>query len=261
MNVPGVGPGRLRPPSGGLGPFHGGNDMPNPYGTVPDVLGGGNQPIHPIAGAFPPPQNDPRNNPVSASAPVTPDAPAAPNVNPYTGKPLGANEYVGVAGSEVDHPGMTRIPPPGWWDPSNANYERRNYYVGPHGEIVAREAGFQASEDDPYDTGRQDEINAEFEGRPGFTMVNLGEPGVTPWHRGEKRPEMAKYMPWAPGAASAGSQSAVVAGNDVAGLLGLPNPSTALSPGYEFDPSDPTASLLYALAQLGPRGRRPRGAV
>lgn len=99
--------------------------------------------------------------------------------NPYTGKPLGANEYVGVAGSEADHPGMVRIPPPGWDNPDSPFYERRDYWIGPNGEIIANEPGFQASPDRPYDTGRPGERNAEFANRPGYQHIAMSQPGVT----------------------------------------------------------------------------------
>lgn len=112
---------------------------------------------------------------------------AQPGINPYTGKPLGSNEYVGYAGTEAEHPGMVRIPPPGWNDPSNPHYERRNYYLGPHGEIIAAEAGFQPGADHPYDTGRPGERNSELAGR-GYQHIALSEPGVTPWGPGQQNP-------------------------------------------------------------------------
>src|SRR5574337_1022122 len=84
---------------------------------------------------------------------AAPTTPPAPKVNPYTGQPLAPNEYVGPAGSEATHPGMVRIPPPGWWDPSNPNYERRSYYIAPNGTIVAREPGYYDA-NHPVDTGR-----------------------------------------------------------------------------------------------------------
>lgn len=242
---------------------------PNPPGTITDIVGSEPNPgrprdtfppgpTHPTFPGFP---NDPGpQTPISGGmpqpqAPTTAavaggEAPLVPQVNPYTGQPLGANEYVGVAGSEAEHPGMKRIPPPGWWDPSNANYERRSYYVGPNGQIIAREAGFRPGEEDPYDTGRQDEINAEFEGRPGFTSVFMDEPGVTPWHRGEKRPEMAKYTPWSPGGVAQGA--GITEGSDVLSGLSAPanNPQASAVRGY-----DPTSELMAALAAL--RGRIP----
>lgn len=113
--------------------------------------------------------------------------------NPYTGKPLGPNEYVGVAGSEADHPGMVRIPPPGWDNPSSPFYERRDYWIAPDGSIVANEPGFQASPDHPYNTGRPGEVNSEFANRPGYQHVAMSQPGVTPWGPGGQE---ATPNPW-----------------------------------------------------------------
>ena len=141
-------------------------------------------------------------NPVRGSSPVStmqqpPQAvrnpqlpptgpPGAPGINPYTGEPLGPNEYVGVAGSEAENPGKTRIPPPGWWDPSNPNYERRAYYRDAKGNAVGIEAGYQGDAEHPFDTGREGERNAEY-GRSGEGIVRMSQPGMPTWGPGQER--------------------------------------------------------------------------
>lgn len=131
--------------------------------------------------------------PVGRPDPMNPVVTNQAGFNPYTGQRLGANEYVGVAGSESEHPGQTRIPTPGWWDPSNPNYERRDYWISPSGEIVANEAGFQANPDHPFDTGREGERNSEFGSRGGYQHVAMSQPGVPTWGPGDARPDLPGY--------------------------------------------------------------------
>jgi hypothetical protein len=146
------------------------HSIPRAPGNAPDVF------THPLLSALTRP-------PDQAAHPQIP----APAMNPYTHQALAGNEYVGVAGSEATHPGMVRIPPPGWDNPANPNYERRNYDVDAKGNIIAHEAGFQAGNDHPWDTGRPGERNSENANR-GYTHVGMSEPGVIPWGPGQKNP-------------------------------------------------------------------------
>ena len=173
----------------------------------------------------------------------------APRLNPYTNQQLGANEYVGVAGSEAEHPGMTRIPENGWWDPSNANYERRNYYIAPDGKMIAREAGFDESSEDPWDTGRTSEINAEYESRPGGTSIHMSEPGIQRWGQGKPRPALPSYGQAAGGAAQSGGIPTALAS-----LLGGGPTEQQLTPQRQLmGKNDPNELLQALIAQL--RGR------
>ena len=163
-----------------------------PAGLIAGILG-----KQPAPGGVTPVGRPDVMNPTAPAAPSLPGV--TPGINPYTGQPLGPNEYVGVAGSEAENPGKKRIPPPGWWDPSNPNYERRSYYSAGEGRYpVGIEAGF----DDPenrYNTGREGEANKEYYSRGGEEVVRMDEPGVPRWGPGQTR-----STPSAPYAGGAG---------------------------------------------------------
>lgn len=200
-----------------------------------------------------------------------PNLPARPGgTNPYTGQPLGANEYVGVAGSEAQNPGMVRIPPPGWWDPSNPNYERRNYYRGSYGQAIAREPGFDPSEEYPWDSGRPGERNNRAEEGAGPYAredVEMSEPGVPRWNQKTGRPGTAPSAPFAGQAAGQGVSHPSTLGALGGGLFGGPQQPESrplLGPYGEEEEasdvgagSDPLQALLAALLAKVP-GRRPR---
>lgn len=180
-------------------------------------------------------------------------------VNPYTGQPLAENEYVGWAGSEADHPGMVRIPPPGWWDPSNPNYERRNYYVDPQGNTVAREAGYY-NPDQPWDTGREGERQGEYRGMS-LDDRRYSEPGVPTWGPGKEKPAAPGYS-GPPSPAGKGPAQHPFPNRFLDSLLGGPVGAVDVGNRERFNQAgDPTQSLMYALADLYKRlpGRRMRG--
>lgn len=217
---------------------------------IPPGLGAGPDPTAPSASPSAPPVDDPLY-----------EAPGG--INPYTGQRLGPGEYVGVAGSEAQNPGLKRIPPPGWWDSSKPYYERRRYYSGGEGNYATGiEAGYRGSADDPYDTGRRGEINAELEGR-GLPIVDLGEPGIQFWGPGaggKARPsDLAAPRPNVAGGSvgPGGVQTAKVAGNrDIwSALLGDPTQAAVAGTGFP-NPQDELSALL---AGLGRRVRRSSG--
>lgn len=216
------------------------------------LLAGSQTPVkHPGLGALTPGPTHPVPVPPINTGPThpvpTPVNPAPPALNPYTNKPLAANEYVGLPGSEAEHPGMVRIPPPGWWDPNNANYERRNYTIGPHGEIIANEAGYSGDPAHPFDTGREGERNTEFGDRGGYTRVQMSEPGITPWGPSDKHPELPSYPQ--------GSQQRSMA----AALLAPVAPSMPEQPQHPFQPNLPQP-ISKAIASLAPQRTPVRGA-
>jgi hypothetical protein len=118
-----------------------------------------------------------------AAQPAIPPQPTA-----STG--LATGPYQGVAGSEAQNPGRQRQPHANWADPSDPNYERRNYYIHPDtGMAVAREPGYY-NPDHPWDTGRPGEYNGEFRGMDiGAYERRMDEPGITPWGPGGKASE------------------------------------------------------------------------
>lgn len=237
----------------------------NRPGLVRALLGrGGGLPQGPQLGGVRGPASGPGGPQLGgvrpSGAPQGPQKPQVvtnqPGLNPYTGQPLGPNEYVGVAGSEAEHPGMTRIPPPGWWDPSNPNYERRNYYIAPDGKMIAREAGFDPGADDPWDTGREGEVNGEYEGMAGGQSISLSEPGVTRWHAGQPKPSLPGYQP-AP-AAQLANQSSIAAA--LAALRGPSNPRTTFDPaliaGLKGTPTVPQMPTDFGAPQAPPQQPR-----
>lgn len=111
--------------------------------------------------------------------------------------------YQGAAGSEAQNPGRPRVPLPDWANPSSPNYERRNYYIDPTtGMAVAREPGYYNPEN-PWDTGRPGETNAEYRG---YSIADyerrMDEPGITPWGPGGRASKPGTF-PAPPGAAQA----------------------------------------------------------
>jgi len=118
--------------------------------------------------------------------------------------PAGASgPYQGAAGSEAQNPGQQRVPPPDWASPG-ANYERRNYYVSPNGEIIAREPGYYNPEN-PFDTGRPGETNMEWRGQWDPSMERrMDEPGVTPWGPGGKASAPGSFQAPGPGRSAGG---------------------------------------------------------
>lgn len=138
--------------------------------------------------------------------------------------PSPTGPYQGAAGSESAHPGQQRTPPPDWADPNSPNYERRNYYVGPNGQTVAREPGYY-NKDNPFDTGRPGETQGEFRGMWDPSMERrMDEPGITPWGPGGKASKPGTF-PGPGGATAPGVQTArAIPKNIMDALLGGPKP-------------------------------------
>jgi len=158
-------------------------------------------------------------------------------VNPYTQKPLAENEYLGYAGSEENHPGMSRVPPPGWWNPSDPHYERRNYYVDDNGRTIVREPGYY-NPGAPMDTGRGNAREQRYS--PGSDTWGasaerrMSEPGITPWGPGEKPSAPGSF----PGSGGAGAGAQTPQGIDLARLL-LTGGSEASAGAGEFGGAGP----------------------
>jgi len=129
-------------------------------------------------------------------------AQAPPQVSPQP--PAGASgPYQGAAGSEAQNPGQQRVPTADWAKPGQ-NYERRNYYVSPNGEIIAREPGYYNPEN-PFDTGRPGETNQEWRGQWDPSMERrMDEPGVTPWGPGGKASAPGSFAAPGPGRSAPG---------------------------------------------------------
>jgi hypothetical protein len=173
-----------------------------------------------------------------------PPAPAAPATGPYQG-PAG-----------IEHSGRQRTPMPDWADPSSANYERRNYYIAPHGGIVAREPGYYNPEN-PWDTGRRSEVNEEFGKWDPSAERRMSEPGVTPWGPGGKPTAPGSFA--APGGPPASPTSHPRGLAFAQSLLSGPRESPVGIQEMGDLSGDPATSLAAALQGL--IGKVPRAGI
>jgi hypothetical protein len=228
-------------------------------------------PLPPPQAGRPPVNWEPRQQPSAGSGimaglttqpAIPPQAPPAP-APPVTGP------YQGVAGSEAQNPGRPRQPHAGWANPSDPNYERRNYYLHPvTGEVVAREAGYYNPEN-PWDTGREGEANDEFGRTYGYGADaiapferRMDEPGITPWGPGGKSSPPGSFQGvGAPGGGAASgpqvprglefSRALLAAGQESSPYGGDAAQQLA---GGGGDPQTSLASLLQALLGKVPGG-------
>jgi hypothetical protein len=188
--------------------------------------------------------------------------PAIPTPAPPAPPPPATGPYQGVAGSEAQNPGRQRQPHANWADPSDPNYERRNYYLHPvTGMAVAREPGYY-NPDHPWDTGRPGEYNGEFRGMDiGPYERRMDEPGITPWGPGGKASEAGSFQGvGAPGGGGGGASAPQVPrGLEFSrALLAAGQPqgedvAQQMSGQGDGDPQTSLAGLLQALLGKVPR--------
>jgi len=206
-----------------------------------------------------PPRSPQPTSPLLAA--LRPQVQVPPQVSPQPS--AGASgPYQGAAGSELQNPGQQRVPPPDWAAPG-ANYERRNYYVSPNGEIVAREPGYYNPEN-PFDTGRPGETNMEWRGQWDPSMERrMDEPGVTPWGPGGKASAPGSFQAPGPGRAARGPGQVSALTPDILGqIFGQGREASSAAAGFPQGQGPGTQfpdELLALLQMLLPKSPRAAG--